>query len=225
MDTSGGSLTPLQVRLIAILADVSPSWILTGGAALVGVHSAHRSTRDLDLRWPGHVDVRRASQEVEDRLRAAGLTYDVLQTSPTFRRVRVAGSGEVVIIDLLADATPSVEDPAVVEIGRSSVLVDGRHEILTNKLCALLGRTELRDLEDVRALLASGGELERALADAPRKDGGFSPLTLAWVLGGMPVGRLAGAAGWSRDAAEALERFRDELVDRLLELAVPPSEA
>lgn len=178
MDTSGGSLTPLQVRLIAILADVSPSWILTGGAALVGVHSAHRSTRDLDLRWPGHVDVRRASQEVE-----------------------------------------------VVEIGRSSVLVDGRHEILTSKLCALLGRTELRDLEDVHALLLAGGELERALADAPRKDGGFSPLTLAWVLRGMPVGRLAGAAGWSRDAAEAIERFRDKLVDRLLELAVPPSEA
>jgi hypothetical protein len=41
--------------------------------------------------------------------------------------------------------------------------------------CRVCAALELRDLEDVRALLESGGDLERALADAPLKDGGFSP--------------------------------------------------
>jgi hypothetical protein len=60
--------------------------------------------------------------------------------------------------------------------------VDNRHEILASKLATLLERSETRDLADVKALLDAGGDLESALRDAPMKDAGFSPLTLAWVL-------------------------------------------
>ena len=83
--------------------------------------------------------------------------------------------------------------------------VDTPHEILINKLCALLSRGETRDLVDVDALLTAGGDLERALADASRKDGGFSALTLAWVLQSLDT------------AADAeLESLRDALIERLL---------
>ncbi len=98
--------------------------------------------------------------------------------------------------------------------------MDTAHQILVNELCALLGRSELRDLQDVEALLASGSDLARALEDAPGQDGGFSPLTLAWSLRQFPIPKLAKAVGWTDDAAAALARFRDELVDRVLRLAV-----
>ena len=101
------------------------------------------------------------------------------------------------------------------------IAVDTPHEILVNKLCALLGRSELRDLEDVRVLLESGGDLERALADAPLKDGGFSPLTLAWVLRGFHPRALAPAVGMSQEAAETLERFKEGLVQQLLDPSSP----
>jgi hypothetical protein len=101
------------------------------------------------------------------------------------------------------------------------ILVDAPHEILVAKLTALLGRSELRDLEDVRALLAAGGDLPRALADAPRKDGGFSAPTLARVLEQFPVEALGRALG--RDPADLaqLAQFRDELVEALLDASRP----
>jgi hypothetical protein len=71
-----------------------------------------------------------------------------------------------------------------------AIRVDTAYEILVNELCALLGRSELRNLVEVRALLDQGFDLARALADAPKKDSGFSPVTLAWVTtrgrGGAP---------------------------------------
>ena len=78
-----------------------------------------------------------------------------------------------------------------------------------------------RDLEDVRVLLERGGNLERALADAPQKDGGFSPLTLAWVLRGFHPRVLAPAIGMKEEAVERLEQFKESLVQRLLDLTAP----
>lgn len=93
------------------------------------------------------------------------------------------------------------------------ILVDTAHQVLVNKLCALLHRSELRYLIDIEALLAKGGDLDRALADAPLKDGGFSALTLGWTLQGWKVAEVARDAGLPQ-AAE-IEQFRDDLLARV----------
>lgn len=82
-------------------------------------------------------------------------------------------------------------------------------------------RSELRDLVDVRELIARGGDLQRALTDAPRKDTGFSPMTLAWLLKGLPIEALAAGQGWPRERIAELERFRQDLLDQLAELTRP----
>ena len=56
MDTSGGKLDPLQVRVLEALSTIRPRFILGGGGALAGIHLIHRKTRDLDL---FHYSVRR----------------------------------------------------------------------------------------------------------------------------------------------------------------------
>jgi hypothetical protein len=217
----GGSLTPTQARLIELLADMTPPWTLTGGAALIGFYTGHRTTRDLDLRWPGSANVADGAQAVTDRLRRARLDFDVLQSGPTFERIRVVDGDDIVLIDLVADPVPSIDEPNVLALGAVHLRVDTPHEILVNKLCALLGRMELRDLQDIRELLAAGGDLNQAVLDAPRKDGGFSPLTLSWVLQGMPADRLAAAAGWTDEDGAAIEQFKLTLIDRMLRSAAP----
>jgi hypothetical protein len=107
------------------------------------------------------------------------------------------------------------------DIDGTAIQVDTPHEILVNKLCALLGRTELRDLVDVRVLLDAGGDFLRGLSDAPRKDGGFSPLTLAWLMQGFDVRTLCAQEGWSEPEAASLDGFRRELVTRLTEAGRP----
>ena len=73
----------------------------------------------------------------------------------------------------------------------------------------------------LKALLDAGGDLEAGLRDAPQKDGGFSPLTLAWVLKGHDVRPAAKALGWSVPQAEELHAFNRWLVDRLTAGAAP----
>jgi hypothetical protein len=91
-----------------------------------------------------------------------------------------------------------------------------------NKLCALLGRAELRDLVDLRALLEQGGNFEQALRDAPRKDGGFSPLTLAWVLKETSPVPAARTMGWTEAEIRELSAFHSRLIEKLIAASTPP---
>jgi Nucleotidyl transferase AbiEii toxin, Type IV TA system len=216
-------LTSLQQRVLLALAGIQPSWTLTGGGALAGVHFGHRTTRDLDLFWHGISALAELPVAVERRLAAAGLQVDSLQTEPAFRRMRVSDGQEVVILDLVADAVPTIEPPQMAQLGGTSILVDTPYEILVNKLCALLGRAEARDLIDVRLLLQSGLDLHRALTDVPKKDGGFSALTLSWVLHQPAIDGAIHAAGLDASERADLLVFRDDLVDRLVRAATPGS--
>lgn len=218
---SRDALTPLQQRLLELLAPIEPAWTLVGGGALVGYHLGHRSTRDLDLFWRGLDELGPLAAEIERRLRGASLDVAALQRAPTFVRLRVSDEDEVIVLDLAIDTGPELAPDELVPAGGAQIRVASRRAILVNKLCALLGRQELRDLIDVKALLERGESLEQALRDAPTVDGGFSPLTLAWVLRGLDPSRLAAAAGLAPELVDDLTEFRDELVERLLALARP----
>jgi hypothetical protein len=196
-----GTLSPLQRRILRALAHLD--WTLTGGGALAGFHLGHRTTRDLDLFWMGVRDLDRVPAEVERRLIEDGLVVDRLQASPGFVRLRVASSHEAIPIDLVAEPMPAIEAPIEPEPG---IRVDTRFAILVHELGALLSRWAVRDLVDVRALLEDGQDFERALLEAGKRDGGFSPQTLAWVLDTAPETGLD----------DGLRAFRADLVRRLL---------
>lgn len=219
--TTLGNLTSLQTLILRALAGLDPPWTLTGGAALVGIHLRHRITRDLDLFWHGHQQLGTFPSEVEERLKASGLQTEVLQRSPAFCRLRVRGENEVTVLDLIAEPVPTVDHPQSFSMEDVTFQVDTIHEILVNKLCALLSRSELRDLFDVQALLQAGVDLETALTDAPRKDGGFSPLTLVWILQTLPIENLGQRAGLSSEQVSTLQIFSSELIDRITQVAQP----
>lgn len=213
-------LSALQLRVLELLADLHPQWTLTGGGALAGFHLGHRGTRDLDLFWHGHERLGNLGDLARDRLERSGLTVLDLERADAFRRMRVADGSDEVLLDLVAEPVPFVDPPQLMVAGSVRILVDSRHEIFVNKLCTLLSRSELRDLVDVRALLQAGGDLERASRDAVRKDGGYSPLMLQWVLRGFPVAPLASRLGYAEADAAALVQFRDELVEALARLTL-----
>ena len=217
-----GKLTPLQTRALATLAEMEPPWTLTGGAALVGFHTQHRETRDLDLFWQSKDALGQLIDDTVQRLRMQGLDVAVLQRSAAFGRIEVRDTKDSIVIDLVADPVPLAEAPQSKTVEGRTILVDTRHQILVNKLCALLSRSELRDLVDVRAILDAGGDLERALEDCPRQDSGFSPLTFSWAVNSLPIERIARASGWSETQVDELVQFRDELVARVLIESRPP---
>lgn len=217
-----GKLSALQERILIALAGMIPPWTLSGGGALAGFHTAHRETRDLDLFWQHRSELGDVTDRVRERLQAAGLAVTALQARPSFSQLDVSDpEGNHVALDLVADPVPLAELPVMTSVGDVRFLVDSRHQILVNKLCAMLGRSEPRDVEDIKVLLEAGGDLARALRDCPQQDGGFSPLTLAWTLRSLPVERFSAALGWSRERIEAVTQFKESLLEQVLQNARP----
>jgi hypothetical protein len=95
--------------------------------------------------------------------------------------------------------------------------IDTIREIAANKICTVLGRAQIKDLVDLKFLLAGGINLSASLADASRKDAGVDPATLAWVLDQITVSPDARLPGGT-DPTE-LDAFRRELVKNLQRLA------
>lgn len=218
---SGVKLSSLQRRILKVLAGLAPPWTLSGGGALIGFHLGHRETRDLDLFWRNRGELGMLASEALDRLHADGLEARALRTGHSFSQILVDDGTETCLVDLIAEPFSPVEDPVVAEVEGTPIAVDSRREILASKLATLLERSEIRDLADVKALLDAGGDLDAAIRDAPSKDAGFSPLTLAWVLKEFDLRPAATALGLSTEYGEQLSSFRDWLIDRLTRSAGP----
>ena len=216
-----GRLTDLQARVLVALAPVQPRWTLTGGAALAGFHLQHRTTRDLDLFWHGLAAFGPEPEQCTDHLEREGLTVNVLQRTAGFVRLRAGLHGDAAVVDLVAEPMPNIERPQQVTAGRAMIQVDSPYDFLVNKLGTLLHRAEVRDLVDLRALLERGGDLGRALRDASKKDGGFSPIMLGHLLHGFPLERQAKIAGLDAAATAALDRFRGDLAARIAKATQP----
>jgi hypothetical protein len=218
---SGTRLTSLQRRILGILAEITPRWTLTGGGALSGVHLGHRETRDLDLFWRNRSELGPLVADTVAAVRAAGLEAQVLRTAPAFGELRVSDGRDACVVDLVAEPFAAIEPPEQAVVDGKAICVDSKHEILASKLATLLERSEVRDLADVKALLDAGGDLQAGLRDAPKKDAGFSALTLAWVLKDYDPRPAVKALGSDPRQAEELLSFREWLIDQLTSSAAP----
>lgn len=215
MDSSRG-LSPLQRDVLREFFARERRFVLTGGGALVGFHLHHRTSDDLDLFAKPPVGIDEGRRALAAAAEALGGTVESLRAWPEFHRALVRRGEESVVVDLVVDRAPDVAPP---ETGPDGILLHSLREIAANKICALLGRAELRDLVDLREILSRGLDLQQVLADAERKDGGVSPATLAWLLDGVRIGPEADPPGVT---AADLERFRRELVLRLRRTSLPP---
>jgi Nucleotidyl transferase AbiEii toxin, Type IV TA system len=216
-----GNLTPLQSRLLELLAGMQPTWTLTGGGAIVGFHVPYRTTRDLDLFFREREELGPIFEDVQDRLRAAGLLLKVSKHSRSFARLEVADGASMTIVDLVADPIRIQTRPLQCELGGKSLQVDALQELLVNKLVAMLSRYELRDLADARALLRKGADLDLALRLAPNKDGGFSAMVLAWVLQSFAFERYRSEPSLPESELIGLETFHQELIAKLVDKSNP----
>ncbi len=208
-------LSVLQQDFLAAFFAREDRFFLTGGGALVGFHLGHRETHDLDLFTL--TDVMDAGfVAVTETVRHLGAALESIQTSPDFRRVLVRRGNEAIVVDLVRERVGQIvpEKPVV-----NGIRVDPPEEILANKLCALLSRSEIRDLVDVRALELAGYHVEDALPAANLKDRGLTPAQLGWILSQIEMGDdLIPPGGVT---VEELRRYLADLITRLTSLAYP----
>lgn len=210
-------LSPLQADVLDAFFQRERGFFLTGGAALAGFHLGHRTTDDLDLFTRHDLAFERGRFVLADVAVALGGELQVRQDAPGFKRVVLTRSGEGLVIDLVKDAGPQLHPD---KLERGHIVIDPADEILANKLTALVGRAEERDLIDVMFLERAGYSVEAALPAALAKDGGCTPATLAWLLSEItiPDGVVLPA-----DVSPAeLRAYVARLIGQLLALAAPP---
>ncbi len=214
---ANNQLSALQQDFLNAFFQREDRFFLTGGAALVGFHLGHRQTHDLDL-FTLEDALTEGGAIAAEVARELGGSLEAIQTSPDFRRLLLRRREEAIVIDLARDYVAQVvsDKPRI-----NGIRVDPPQEILANKLCALLSRSEIRDLVDVRALELADYRVEDALSAAASKDRGLTPAQLGWVLSQIELGPdLIPPGGVS---TEELRRYLAELIARLTHQAFPKS--
>ena len=207
-------LTPLQIDLLEAFFAREQRYVLTGGAALAGFYFGHRETEDLDFFGTPGRDLQEAARTLEAACAACAAAIESVQTFPDFRRYLATRARETCIVDLVIDRVPMLDTEKRM-VGH--LRIDTIREIAANKICTVLGRAQIKDLVDLKFLLASGIDLSATLADAARKDAGVDAATLAWVLDQITISPDARLPGGTDPVA--LDEFRCELVNTLQRLA------
>jgi hypothetical protein len=133
-------------------------------------------------------------------------------TTPDFHRYVLARGEETVRVDLVRDRTPPLAPKRIVD----GIRMDTTEEIVANKIAAVVGRSEVRDLVDLLALERLGLRVEDHLAAAQKKDAGVSPGTLAWLLSSLHA-----PAHVDGVTPRELEAFIRDLERRMLALSPP----
>ena len=184
MASFGNSLTPLQRALLELLKD-APGGYLSGGAALSG-YLDHRRSLDIDVFVSEADGVEMTGLLLESGAGERGWQVRQLRMFPGFRRYVVRDGVESTLVDIVHEnvlqIVPLKEKPI-----RDGVRVDSIEDLVATKLCAVLGRSEVKDLVDLYFLAESGIDVADHVREAHTKDGGMEPATLAFVLQQMPT--------------------------------------
>jgi hypothetical protein len=200
------------VRVLQARADCH----LGGGAALSALHLRHRLSADIDLFCHRPEEVRLLAAALPVVAAEIGAEIELVRDAGTFVRAAVRGLERGLALDLVYDGTRDIEPPPEPIEG---IVVDSLVDLRAAKITCLLSRSEPRDLVDLLFLDRAGFPPEQDMAHALRKDGGIDPGVLAWLLGQFPLRPLPEMLV---PLAEAdLARFRDELRERLRQLALP----
>jgi hypothetical protein len=206
-------LTDLQRRLLRSFAAKAPGFFLTGGAVLCGFELAHRHTDDLDFFTVDDAAMAEGGRSLRAAAAEIGAAIDELSTAPDHRRFLVRDGTASVVVDLVRDRVVQLRE----KVDRGGIRTDSVEEILANKICAFVGRAEVRDLVDLMALERAGHRIEEHLEAAARKDGGVTPATIAWLLSTATIPDAV-PGGFDPDELRA---FVSDLEARMRKLAAP----
>lgn len=140
------ALYELQDRVLRAVFDGDTQFYLTGGTCLHRFHAGKRYSDDLDLFTADHELYRDDVRTALDRIRAVDCTVTTTVDTRDFVRVFV---NDWLKVDLVDDRVHRHGRP---EVSREGYRLDNLLNIFANKICALVGRDEPKDVFDLCVL-------------------------------------------------------------------------
>lgn len=136
----------LQDRVLEALASLKSPFYLTGGTCLNRFYSPRRHSDDLDLFIHEENIFREEVRRLREKLRGEGLSLALDADTRDFVRMKIEGT---LRIDLVNDRLFRVGRPLMTKGG---FWVDNKRNILVNKIGAILGRDDPKDVFDLVTL-------------------------------------------------------------------------
>ncbi len=209
-------LTPVQNNFLEIFFQHTQDFYLTGGTALSAFYLCHRYSEDLDF----FTQLDEAFQQVEQIVSATceklKINYATVRLTSYFKHLRIGTVKEPLTLHFSRDYAAHLRLPN--SIGK--ILVDSIEDIMANKICAALGRTETKDLIDLYFLKQAGYTIPDYFEPAQAKDGGLSADTLAYALSQFELTDLP-AYLINPLALPALKQFQAETIAWLIKKSAP----
>ena len=157
-------LFALQDRVLSTIFSVETTFYLTGGTCLHRFHDQRRYSVDLDLFTNDHALFRDDVRTVQEALSSASLSHTQQVDSRDFVRLWIQPGLQ---LDLVNDRGyrygKSVLSP-------QGFVLDNELNICANKLCAILGRDDPKDVFDLFTVFEHGQtDWETVMTAAARK--------------------------------------------------------
>jgi hypothetical protein len=207
-------VVPAEVLdLLARAQELAPSRV-AGGAALSGVHLAHRLSRDVDVFFDEKERIRELLPQLGELAAEQGGTFQTVRDGGAFVRGVLRLPRTTLDLDLVYDPSRPLAPRDVVQ----GVVIDSFADLRANKLTCLLSRIEPRDLVDVYFLEKAGHRPEADMELALQKDGGMDPGILAHLVASFPVAPLPQML--VELSSDELVRYRDALSERFRQQSV-----
>lgn len=204
-------LSSLQRRVATLFLAMpeASGFALGGGAALILHRVVARDSRYLDLFVYDRHTIRAAGEAFIETAQAHGLSINVVQSGPAFWKLNISDAEDEVAVDIGYDYRWQDTDDS--EVGPVLSLP----ELGVDKMLALFGRAEARDVVDVFHLAQRLG-IAAMVANASQKDPGFDPYYLAINIDLMDRHPREAFAVDDHTFA-AMQRFSTELRAQLME--------
>ena len=169
-------MTPFQARVLEILfttEQIQRAYYFTGGSALSEFYLQHRESDDLDLFTRVGRNIRKDYREVARVLDREGLEILSGREGDEFVRFFVRGNDETgkgLKVEFCRDAGAQMSPAKTI----ADVIVDSFEDIAVNKVCAIYGRTEVKDFVDLFFILReSEFTLDYLVGRAKEKEAAF----------------------------------------------------
>ena len=211
------TLTTLKKDFLLDFFSINNDFFLTGGSALSIFYFDHRYSYDLDLFSEKSKDLYLVNKQVTHVADKIGAKVEKVSTSPLFCRYALSRDGQTEIVDFVLEKVPPVFNH---KNTYGNIVVDTLEEIGINKICALVGRSEIKDIVDLYFIARSGFSVTENIENARKKDGGVDPSVLSFLLDQIPLDTVE--CQFVADFDEASFRdFVSKLKNDLADIAFP----
>lgn len=181
------ALTSLKRDFLIAFFEKERGFYLSGGSALGIFYLDHRRSFDLDLFSTDPVNWQTIGAVLIDCADTIGAEWRAISSTPYFHRFELTRVDNTEIVDFVVEKVVQC-DPEKTEIG--AIRVDTMREIGVNKMCTILGRSEIKDFVDLYFLDQAGFKVIEHLDDACKKDGGFDPAIVSHILSEVHVNKI-----------------------------------